>query len=562
MKKAVLSVAALLFMLSGAFAQLTFEGEEAIKAQFKKDITTLADDAMQGREAGTPGEEMAAEYIANRFTELGIKPLEGQDNYYQEFEFQAAVERGSANTLMFGGTDYKVERDFYPLAYSTSGKVAGDLVDLNYGIEAPDMSYNDYEDLKNLEGKVGLINIGTPDGDNPHSKYGAYTELSSRIGAAKRNGLAAVLLYNPTENFPDPSASLSRRVTSLEMPIIFLKKEAAGRAKKAKSKPVTLAVELNKVKRTAKNVLAYLDNGAAHTVVIGAHYDHLGMGDEGSLHRGEPAIHNGADDNASGIALMFALAEKLKEGKVGKENNYLFMGFSGEEKGLLGSNYFCKNPLVDLEQVNYMLNMDMVGRLDEAENIIGINGVGTSPRWTPVLKKIKIGKMDIKTTESGIGASDHTSFYLKDIPAIHFFSGTHSDYHKPSDDSELINYEGMWRIYQYMLTLIDRMDEEGKLEFSKTKNEDSRDAPRFTVTLGVIPDYLYDGKGMRIDGVTDGKTASKAGLKAGDVVVKMGDYDVNDMMSYMKALSKFKKGDQTMVVVEREKKEVKKKVRF
>lgn len=297
---------------------------------------------------------------------------------------------------------------------------------------------------------------------------------------------------------------------------------------------------------TGTNVLAYIDNRAENTIIIGAHYDHLGYGSDGSLHRGEKEIHNGADDNASGVAVMLDLAAKLK--KANTSNNYLFMAFSGEEMGLLGSNYFTKNSTLDLNKTNYMINMDMVGRLKQ-DSTLAVYGVGTSPRWKQTLSATNPGFKLIEN-ESGVGPSDHTSFYLQDIPVLHFFTGQHDDYHKPGDDSEKLNYEGMDAISNYIFDVITELDKSGKLAFRKTKNE-SEETPRFKVGLGVVPDYLFDGEGMRVDGISEDKPAQKAGLQKGDVVVKLGDSTIVDMMSYMRALSVFTAGDSTKVMVKR-----------
>ena len=310
-----------------------------------------------------------------------------------------------------------------------------------------------------------------------------------------------------------------------------------------------------------KNVIGYIDNGAPTTVIIGAHYDHLGYGAEGSLYEGaEPQIHNGADDNASGVTVLLELANTLR-GKY-PHNNYLFISFSGEEKGLWGSASFTKNPTIDLSTANYMINMDMVGRLED-DRELAIYGTGTSPAWMPVLEEIsKSRNIDMKSKPSGVGPSDHTSFYLKDMPVLHFFTGQHDDYHKPSDDANLIDYAGLQEIHDYVEEVIARMDDKGKLEFTKTKDEDSRKAPKYSVTLGVIPDYMYDGKGMLISGVREGRPAEKAGIIDGDVVIKMGEHEVPDMMGYMGALGKFKKGDKAKVIVLRDGKEVEVEVEF
>jgi len=298
---------------------------------------------------------------------------------------------------------------------------------------------------------------------------------------------------------------------------------------------------------TGRNVVGFINNGAEYTIALGAHYDHLGYGNEGSLYRGDRAVHNGADDNASGTAALIQLARILKERQ--SDYNFLFVAFSGEENGLWGSNYYSKNSTVDIDSINFMINMDMVGRLNNEESL-AINGVGTSPRWNEVIDKVNTDSLKLVTSESGVGPSDHTSFYLQDIPVLHFFTGQHEDYHRPSDDADKINYSGMVKIIRYISRLLDNLDEEEKLAFTKTQDS-SGNSPRFTVSLGVVPDYLFDGDGMRIDGVTEGKPAATAGLEKGDVVTKLGDSTIVDMMGYMRALSAFKEGQETTVVYKR-----------
>lgn len=374
--------------------------------QLKTDVSYLAADDLEGRETGTKGEQLAADYLAQRFAQLGLSP-KGTEDYFQKFSFKP--------------------------------------------------SSNPHEQTK----------VEAPSQENPQGT----------------------------------------------------------------------------------NVVGYLDNGAEKTVVIGAHFDHLGWGGEGSLYRDSiVSIHNGADDNASGVALLLYLAERLKE-EPKKQSNYLFIGFSGEEKGLLGSNYFVKNPTIDLAGVNLMVNMDMVGRLNE-ENTLAVHGVGTAPKFKQLLFANNDFGLNIAEHESGVGPSDHTSFYLMDLPVLHFFTGQHEDYHKPSDDADKINYPGLETIGQYIFAIVSDLDDDAKLTFRKTKNE-SEETPRFKVGLGVVPDYLYTGTGMRIDGVSEDKPAQKAGLQKGDVVVRLGDSTVTDMMSYMRALSVFNQGDTTEATVER-----------
>lgn len=313
---------------------------------------------------------------------------------------------------------------------------------------------------------------------------------------------------------------------------------------------------------TGRNVIGFINNNAEKTIVIGAHYDHLGYGGEGSLYRGEDkAIHNGADDNASGVAVLLDLAARIKSNATNtlNNNNYLFLAFSGEEMGLLGSNYFVKNATLDTKNMNYMINMDMVGKL-KADSTLAVYGTGTSPIFKQVIQAHN-KHFRIVENESGVGPSDHTSFYLADIPVLHFFTGQHEDYHKPSDDSDKLNYEGMNQISDYIFEIISDLDDNGALAFRTTKNE-SEETPRFKVGLGVVPDYLYDGEGMRIDGTREDTPAYNAGLQKGDVVIKLGDSTITNMMSYMRALSVFEKGDKSTVVVKRNEEKITAELQF
>lgn len=303
--------------------------------------------------------------------------------------------------------------------------------------------------------------------------------------------------------------------------------------------------------KTANNVVGFLNNKAPYTIVIGAHYDHLGTGhDRNSLDANpEGKIHNGADDNASGTAGVIELANYFSKNKKTEPFNVLFICFSGEELGLLGSKKYCEKPDIDLKNINYMINMDMIGRLNDSTKKMVVYGVGTAPVWVPLIDSLK-SEFKILKDSSGIGPSDQTSFYLKDIPVLHFFTGQHSDYHKPSDDIDKVNYKGEAVVLEYIIALTERTFRYPKLTFQKTRTPDTGKSS-FKVTMGVMPDYVFDGEGMRIDGVTDGKPASKAGLQKGDIVVRLGTNKVKDVMEYMKALSAFKKGDTTEVEVMR-----------
>jgi hypothetical protein len=297
------------------------------------------------------------------------------------------------------------------------------------------------------------------------------------------------------------------------------------------------------VPRSGINVEGFLDNGAPYTIVIGAHFDHLGLGhDHNSLDANpENKIHNGADDNASGTAGVLELANYFSKNNKKEKYNFLFLCFSGEELGLFGSKKWCDNPSLELTKINYMINLDMVGRLNDSTKKLIVYGVGTSPVWVPILDSLR-SEFSIKKDSSGIGPSDQTSFYLKDIPVLHFFTGQHKDYHKPSDDIQFINFKGEKDVLEYIVRIVDVTDNYGKLKFLKTRNPDMGKGG-FKVTMGVMPDYTFEGKGMRIDGVTDGKPAAKAGVQKGDIVTKLGEVKVENVQDYMKGLNTFKKGD-------------------
>jgi len=534
--------------------------DASVKSRLKQDIITLASDNMEGRESGSAGEAKASDFIIKKFKKAGLK-AKGSDGFLQAFPFTDGASYGNSCQLVVNRTIYKIDEDFYPLPYSSNGVTTGYVTNLKYGITDRSLGRDDYSGKINLSKKIFIIDSGTPDGNNPHGKFGDWTDLRKRIDIAIEHGAAAVIFINSDTSQADPKAEWKNRVTPTSIPVLFAKEKAARVLRDSIVTNCTAGVEINKIEKTGHNVIGFINNKANSTVVIGAHYDHLGYGGEGSLYRGAPAIHHGADDNASGTAALLELANYFSHSTL-RGHNYLFIAFSGEEKGLLGSNYFVKHPTIDLKSVSYMINMDMVGRLKTEEKTLILNGTGTSPRWKSLVDSIAIDGIHIKQTESGVGPSDHTSFYLQDIPVLHFFSGTHSDYHKPSDVESNINYDGELSIIHMIENTVRFADASGKLVFTKTKDENNEDAPKFKVTLGVVPDYAFEGEGMRIDGVTEGRPASKAGLEPGDIVIQLGENKIVDMMSYMKALGKFNKGDTTKVKVKRGKQEVEKDITF
>jgi hypothetical protein len=306
---------------------------------------------------------------------------------------------------------------------------------------------------------------------------------------------------------------------------------------------------------TARNVVAYLDNGAAKTIVVGAHYDHLGRGyQSGSLAPQEKGtIHNGADDNASGTAGLLELAGYLAGNNVRERHNFLFIAFSGEELGLLGSKYFVDNPTEPLDRISFMVNLDMIGRFSPDKGVT-IGGWGTSPAWGQLIPDLARQQgMKYQVDSAGVGASDHTSFYLKGIPVLFFFTGVHTDYHKPSDDPEKINPKGAAAIMELIAGLIEKVDATGAEPAFRAAGNPHMGATQstFKVTLGVLPDYSYGGKGLKIDGVLENRPAAAAGVQAGDLVLRLGKYPIHDIQDYMKALGQFEKGQTAEVEVQR-----------
>ena len=522
-------------------------------ANLKQHISYLASEKLQGRETGKKGEKLAEKYIIEQFQKIGLKPM-GTKDYIQEFPFTEGVEYGKKTLFSVNGKTYVRGTDWYPLPYSANGsvKLDGELINVHYGIVTSNHGYDDYADLKkNLKGKIFLMEVGSPDGMTPHSKYKDYSDMRTKIDTAIAMGAAAIIFINADTTVDNPKADFTNKISPSKIPVLFATTAMAS-IFKSKVSNCEISIEITRLSHIGHNIIGYIDNGAKTTVVFGAHFDHLGFGGEGSgsLYRGPKAIHPGADDNGSGTAALIELARYYKT-SASKNNNYLFCAFSGEEKGLLGSNYYAKNPTIPLASMNYMVNMDMIGRLKTDEKSLSVNGTGTSPIWHSLIDTIKRDGIKVKTTESGIGPSDFTSFYLKDIPVIFFFTGSHNDYHKPSDTEDKINYPGELSVMKIIIAMVDSLNTKGKLTFTKTKEEDSKETPRFKVTMGVVPDYAYEGEGMRIDGVSDGKPAQKAGLKAGDIVTQIDDQKVTDMMSYMKALGKFKKGDTVTVKIKR-----------
>lgn len=521
--------------------------------QLQKHIRYLASDELEGRQTGSPGEQLSASYIANEFKKNGLKLL--GENGFQKFtmtQFRIASDECvlQINSMPGAGEPmrFNLNEDFYPLSPTCDyDSCTAEVVDVGYGIVSEKLDRDAYEGV-DVEGKIVAMRLGYfGQSENPHSDLANYADIDTKVNTAINKGAVGVILFRNDTNQKAPSGKLNRSVKPTKIPVFYFNKT------KPFPRGLTVTMISKVVAPTAigHNVVAFKNNHRKKTVIICAHHDHIGYNEyDNSRYRGPQAIHNGADDNASGIAAMLELSKQVQRWGL-RKNNYLFIAFSGEELGLLGSKFFTKNPLIPMDKINYVINIDMLGRLDSSKKVLTINGVGTSPLWKEVLQKLEndTAMIKVSTTESGLGPSDHASFYLEDKPVLHFFSGQHRDYHTPDDDEYKINYEGLYNSIQIIKQMICHTKKK-KLTFSKTKDI-SPGKMRFKVTLGVMPDYSFSGEGMRIDAVTKGRPAEKAGLKRDDIVIQMGNFKVKDMMSYMSALSKFKKGDSVSVTVSR-----------
>ncbi len=546
-KKICILLLLLAGMLPAAFAS---PPDSTLVEHLKEHIYYLASDKLSGRNTGSKGEKRSYAYISEQYKKMGLLP-KGESGFLQPFNFTYGKKMSGKNQLLLNGEVLQLDEDFYPLNFSANGKVKGKIVDVGFGIVAPSIGYDSYQNLSNLKGNIYLIECSTPEGDSPHSKYSPFADIKTRIQQAKSKGAIAVIFTNTTQDAEDLKANLEINSATEEIPVIFLKGSTLKKYRQDEFNTASITTNLEKISLTGHNIAAFIDNGAPLTVVIGAHYDHLGYGEYGnSLYRGEPGIHNGADDNASGTAAVVELARYFKNNGIKENNNYLFLNFSGEELGLIGSKYWLEHATIDTSKINFMVNMDMIGRYDPDKGM-EISGLGTSPEAFNFIRAISYDGLKFKQGESGTGPTDHASFYYANIPVLNFFTGTHEDYHKPSDDADKINYTAEASIIQLIESIVIQLDDNGQLPFVRTKETDLSNVPRFKVRLGIIPDYLFDGTGLRVDGVDDGKPAALAGIKKGDIIVAIGDFIISDIMAYMKALAAFKSGDTTTIVVKR-----------
>jgi Zn-dependent M28 family amino/carboxypeptidase len=613
-------------LATGALAQQSSPTNTPSVERLRAHVEYLASDKLEGRRTGSPGANLAAEYIAREFSRYGLRRSIGQDlpgmsileadspkRYLQEFSYVAGVDLGKNNELMFrlaansaskapsrsdASFTMKAGEEWLPLGMSTSSRIENaPAVLVGYGITAADLKYDDYANA-NATGKIAIAFSGTPDGDNPHGQFGRYEDVRWKAIAARNAGAKALIVIVAESNFKDDRLSRLRYDNSAGdagLPVVAISRQAAGQLlsvnsslladveqrlrannshkdeDQAVSLPVqtvsiTLATDVVRREVSAWNVVGILDGSDPilknETIVIGAHYDHLGRGGEGSLAPREGDIHHGADDNASGVAGVLELARFFKSQQLRPRRTIVFIAFSGEEEGLLGSNYYVTHPIVPLSNTAAMINMDMIGRMKDNKLIVG--GVGTATNWRQAVsaanspERIRVAAtpsavvdlafekpFELTLSEDGFGPSDHSSFYAKQVPVLFFWTGTHEDYHKPSDTSDKINYADEARILNLVARLIHDIDTADKRPtYTVARSESSGRSMGFRVYLGTIPNYADSSDGLLLDGVREDSPAAKAGIRAGDKIVKLAGRDVRNVYDYTAALGEMKAGQE------------------
>jgi len=570
-------------------------------------VKYLASDELQGRGSGTEGNRLAGKYIADFFKANGIPPL--ADDYFQKFTvptgysikpetkakfFVKVIPQGVApESVKPVAMSWKTGTDYTPLAFSDNGTVSGEIAFVGYGISNPAAGYDDYAGI-DVKGKILVIIRGTPEKKvDPHSKFAEHASLRTKVTVARDKGAAAIIFVSQPSDSADQlmplkyetamgtSGIMAIHCTRTIIDKIFPRERKMPFAEKdivATQKPSSfilpnvsteLTIGLERQLSETANIIGVIRGTnparAEEYIAIGAHYDHLGMGEYGSLYAGKKQLpHYGADDNASGTAAIMEIAARLAKQPL--ERPVIVMAFSGEEMGLLGSAHYVKNPHVPNTKIAAMINLDMVGRLKD--NKLNVHGTGSSSKWNGWIDSLaKLHQFELSKSEDGFGPSDHSSFYGQDRPVLFFFTGLHSDYHRPTDTWDKINYTGEARIIDFVGNVIMSIASMNTLpDFVKVKQSADASRPmKFSVTLGVIPDYSNNPKGLKITGVRENSAAAKAGIQTDDIIIKLGETTIKNIYDYTYALGKFKAGDEAMITVlrgPREDKEVTVKVRF
>ncbi|HET9333150.1 MAG TPA: M20/M25/M40 family metallo-hydrolase [Gemmatimonadota bacterium] len=559
--------------------------------ELTRHVTHLASDVLAGRRAGTPGAERAALYIVRSMSEAGLAPAPGYPTYLQTFEFPVGVELGPENRLVVQhgsriGTSFQPGRDFLPLSGSVADRVVQPVVFAGYGISAPSIGWDDYEGL-DVEGKIVLVLRLSPEGDKPASRFGRYVSDRYKAANARAHGARAILLVNgpateeidrliPFSVDEEPGSlgivalsvtqGVARRIVATAGEDLSMWQHLINRSNAPRSRPIENAIlnlraDLRPRLRTTHNVIGVVPGRdprlAREVIVVGAHYDGLGLGGPGSLEPVPGEVHNGADDNASGVSALLELAQFFAYPTNRPERTIAFVAFGAEEEGMLGSSWFVSNPPWPLVDVVAMVNMDMIGRLSEE---LTVYGVGSSASWSEVLAAAnrEVGAPIVEMDE-GYGPSDHVAFYLRQIPVLAFFTGVHADYHRASDDVEGLNLPGLYSVTRVVRQLLDELAERPqRLAFDPRQFQPREiDAPVEEETeqpplkIGVVPGPADSLPGVPVDAIVEDSPGARAGVRAGDRIVRVGARRVDNVYDYVRALREQAPDSTWRMIVER-----------
>ena len=565
------------------------DNPEITADEIQQHINYFASDDLKGRDSGTEEIFEAANYIKDEFMSYGLKPLFG-GSYLQEFPFIKSIRLTENNSLVFSVGDENINpvlnEEYTTVPFSGNATVEGNLVFAGFGISASDLEYDDYEGI-DVSGKIVIVMRNTPEPDVPHSEFDAHSPLRKKASVARDKGAIGIIFVNPYDEHKKEDDLVEfeydRGGAITDFPVLNIKRDLieklfASEEIKFKEhydkiietkKPVSFEIknstasvgtEIEEVEEISWNVGGYFEGSNPELkneyMIIGAHFDHLGMGGDGSLYRGdEPQIHNGADDNASGTTGVLELAEKFASEKKNLKRGVVFLAVSGEELGLLGSNYFVNNIPFPVEDAITMINMDMIGRLKDSSLIV--YGTGTSSNWKDILNEHNSYGFNLTFNDEGYGPSDHSSFYGKKIPVLFFFTGTHEDYHKPSDDSEKINAEGEEAILNFIFNVAMDIDQNPERpDYLLVEKKESGRMFTRKVYVGTIPDFAGNVDGYKISGVSEGSPAQTAGLQGGDIIIEFGGRKISNIYDFTYALADFVPGDIVDVVVKRGEEEI------
>lgn len=551
--------------------------------ELKQHVYYLASDSLQGRKSGTRGGLMAATYIRDQFRDYGLEML--GDDGFQYFEIVTDAKLGTSNALNFGTFTGEPETDFIPFSYSGNGSLKATVIFTGYGFDfsTDSLSWNDYDGL-DVNRQWVMILLGDPEADNPGSPYAAYSDTWGKILKARDHGAAGIFFITPVKmdkNDVLTGLQLERSTSRAGIPVIHLSRKAADLMLSSQGKtiadlearlntdrhpgsfqiPVEVSATVDVIYQKARtqNVVALLSGSdpvlRREYIVVGAHYDHLGMGGPGSNSRARDtvAVHNGADDNASGVAGLLELAEELVLKREKIRRSILFVAFDAEEMGLLGSKYFVDQSSELVDKMDAMINFDMIGRFYPEEKPLLISGTGTSAESEALLDDLA-SHLDFKLAYSpeGFGASDHSSFYSKDVPVFFITSGAHEDYHMLQDDADRIQYDGTRQIVMFAYDLVIGIDTRNS--FLTFQEAGPKEAPRygrgFKVTLGIMPDFTStDNNGLRVDAVRKGGPADQGGMLKGDIIVGLNGKTVTNIYDYMARLKELEAGQAAAVEI-------------